>query len=389
MLAPRQIRLLFLAVLVITTSTQPVFLLGAAFFQIGPELGVGPVGLGALTAAFFLTASLTSTPLGRWVQRVGWRRAIRFNGLASAAVMVAIGTFAESVWSLAALLVVAAAVYGMSNPAANLALARHTDPERAATVFGIKHAGIPSSTLLAGLAVPLVVIGLGWRAGFYLSAGMAAAVFLLVPADEDHEQASRSSRAPSRGIPLSRGHLAALGVVSGLGALAAASLGTYMVSAAIDVGLSEPSAGWLQFGGSAASITARVAIGVRFDRRRQPGIHGLLWLLGAGAVVVALIPLASGPLFAVLIVAAYVTGWAWPGLMTYTVVDANRITAASSSAVIQTGTFVGAGGGPLVLGLVIERWSFDAAWLVVAVCLALGAVFVRWVRISVFRPAPA
>jgi predicted MFS family arabinose efflux permease len=383
----RQVRLLFLGVLIITASTQPAFLVGAAFFQIGPEMGLGPVGLGGLTAVFFLTASVTSTPLGHWVQRVGWRAAIRVNSVVSALLMLSIGLFARSTWTLAALLLLAAAVYGMSNPAANLALARHTDPERAATVFGIKHAGIPSSTLLAGLAVPVVVIAFGWRTGFYASAALAAAMFFMVPRDEDTAAAERSARAPSRGIPLDRRQLVALGVVAGLGALAAAALRTYMVSAAIDEGFSEPAAGWLQFAGSAATITARVAIGVWFDRRRAHGFDGLLWLIGIGAVVIALIPLASGPAFASLVLVAYVTGWAWPGLMTYTVVDANRQLAASSSAITQAGTFVGAGAGPLLLGVVIERWSFDAAWLVVAVSLGLGAVLVRWVRNSVFPPA--
>ena len=31
----------------------------------------------------------------------------------------------------------------------------------AATVYGVKHAGIPSSTLLAGFAVPVIVVGAG------------------------------------------------------------------------------------------------------------------------------------------------------------------------------------------------------------------------------------
>lgn len=71
----RQILLLVLSVALVTVSTLPVFLTGAAFFQIGPEFGIGPFGLGALTAAFFLTAAVSSPGLGRWVQRVGWQRA--------------------------------------------------------------------------------------------------------------------------------------------------------------------------------------------------------------------------------------------------------------------------------------------------------------------------
>ena len=149
--APSLTRLLVLAILVITVSTQPAFLLGAAFFQIGDEFGIGPVGLGALTSSFFLTASVASAPMGRWVQRVGWQRAMRVNTRGSAAVMFAIALLARNFWTMGGLLVLAACVYGISNPAANLALSDHTDPRRRATIFGAKHAGIPASALLAGL----------------------------------------------------------------------------------------------------------------------------------------------------------------------------------------------------------------------------------------------
>ncbi len=80
--------------------------------------------------------------------------------------------------------------------------------------------------------------------------------------------------------------------------------------------------------------------------------------------------------FAILVIVAYGTGWGWPGLMTYTVVDANRRSVAASSAVTQAGVFVGAGAGPLVLGWVIDRGSFDAAWVTVSVALAAAAAIV-------------
>ncbi|NIR37874.1 MAG: MFS transporter, partial [Actinobacteria bacterium] len=49
---PRLGRLMAVAILIVTVSTQPVFLLGAGFLQIGGELGFGPTGLGVLTASF-------------------------------------------------------------------------------------------------------------------------------------------------------------------------------------------------------------------------------------------------------------------------------------------------------------------------------------------------
>lgn len=368
----RQVRLLFLSVAIVTVSTLPVFLTGAAFFQIGPELGIGRFGLGVLTAAFFLTASASSPRLGRWVQRVGWRRAMRVNVLASSGVVALVAPLARNAWALGGLLMAAAVMYGSANPAANLALARHTDPGRTATVFGLKHAGIPTSTLLAGLAVPAVVVRFGWRTAFLAAALAALLVWLLIPNDDQAEPEAASRPPSSSRMPLDPSELRRLSVVAALGAVAAVALGTFMVTAALEQGISESAAGWLQFAGSGASITARVGSGVVVDRRG--GVFtGLVSLLGAGALVFALLPLTAGAFFVLGVLAAYATGWGWPGLMTASVVGADREVAASTSAITQAGVFVGAGGGPVVLGLVADRWSFSPMWLLVSLCLIVAA----------------
>jgi MFS family permease len=380
------VRLLLLGVLIVTTSTQPVFLVGAAFFQIGPEFGLGPLGLGFLTAAFFLTSSVSSPILGRWVQRVGWRRAMTINCLTSSALMMATAFLARSVWHLGALLIASAAVYGMSNPAANQALALHTDPNRAATVFGLKHAGIPSSTLLAGLAVPALVVNSGWRAAFIASSVMAAAVWFLIPRIERSESESFRA-APRRGKPLDRALIRLLATAAGLASLAATALGTYMVSAAVDASFSEVAAGYLQFGGSLMSILARMLVGVLVDRKKAPGFVGLFTLMAIGSLAFVALSSTAGAMFAAMTILAYGTGWAWPGLMTFTVVDANRGSAAKSSSIMQAGVFVGAGAGPIVVGAAVERWGFDAAFLLVAACLMSAALLVRWVQVAAFARA--
>lgn len=363
-----------LAILVITTSTQPAFLLGAAFFQIGPEFGIGPVGLGALTATFFLTASAASPAMGRWVQRVGWQRAMRVNTRASSVVMLAIAFLARDFWTMGGLLVLAAVFYGISNPAANLALSDHTDPARRATIFGAKHAGIPASALLAGLAVPVVVVEFGWRAAVVLASMIALALSFVVPRSEVASTVSEAEEARS-GPPrpaLSVRWLLGLAAGSALATWAAIGLGTYLVSASVERGFSEEAAGWLQFSGAALSIASRIAVGHLTDRFHWSGFAGIATLTGIGAIVFALMPLSMSAGFVVLVLVAYASGWGWPGLMTYTVVDANRGSVASSSSITQAGVFVGAGAGPLILGFVIDRASFDAAWLTVAAGL-LGA----------------
>jgi MFS family permease len=379
---PSLARLLVLAIMVITTSTQPAFLLGATFFQVGDEFGIGPIGLGALTSSFFLTASIASAPMGRWVQRVGWQRAMRFNTRASAGVMLAIAVLARNFWTMGAFLVLAACFYGISNPAANLALSDHTDPKRRATIFGAKHAGIPASALLAGLAVPAVVVSFGWRWAVVGAAAIALGLSFLVPSTQvtptihpEHEPVDRPSRPP-----MSTRWLLGLASGSALATWAAIGLGTYLVSAALDLGFTESEAGWLQFSGAAISISARIGVGFLTDRYGWSGFGGIATLTGVGAVVFALLPVTTAAWFVIGVLLAYGTGWGWPGLMTFTVVNANRGSVASSSAITQAGVFVGAGAGPLLLGFVIERGSFDAAWLTVSLGLAGATAIILVVR---------
>lgn len=366
-----QLRLLTLGVLLVTLSTLPVFLTGAAFFQIGSELALGPFALGALTAAFFLTAAAVSPRLGRWVERVGWQKAMRVNIVGSALLSTLIAALVRNAWALGALLVAGAVVYGISNPAANQALAQYTSPRRIATVFGIKHAGIPSSTLLAGVAVPTVVIDLGWRAAFLIAPLLAVVVWSLVPR---HLPDPPPAVAPVRdGDRLTVSELRRLAGVAALGAMAAGALGTFLVTASVEAGLDEATAGWLQFAGSGASIGARLLAGLAVDRVGGVG-KAFFSLLAAGAVAFALLPWATGVWFVLLVVAAYATGWGWPGLLTATVVGSDRSSAASRSAITQAGVFVGGGVGPVVLGFVADRLSFDPMWLLVAASLALATL---------------
>jgi MFS family permease len=376
-----------LAVTIVVVSTQPVFLLGAAFFDVSADLEFGTTGLGALTAAFFLTASISSAPLGKLVQRVGWRSAMRVNATVSGVLLLAIAGLARNLATLAALLVGAGVVYGLANPAANLSLAEHVDPRRRALMFGLKHAGIPSSTLVAGLAVPVVVLSLGWRWAYALAALLAVGVVLMVPSGDGSVSQPAMGEDPRRRVtPMSSTMLIGLAAGAALATWAAIALSTYLVAAAVDRGFSEASAGWLLFAGSAASISGRVAAGHVTDRIGGRGFGAISALTGTGVAVFAALAFSEGALFAVLVVIAFATGWGWPGLMTFTVVNANAGTAAASSGVTQAGIFVGAGVGPVALGWIADTWSFDAVWLLVAAALAVASSIVATVgRAAVTR----
>jgi MFS family permease len=326
---------------------------------------------------FFFTAAVASAPLGRVVERIGWRRAMRINMAATAAVLSAIAGGARSTWMLGALLVVGGAFYGFANPSANQALAHHLDPRRSAVIFGVKHAGIPASAALAGLAVPIVIVGSGWRWSYLVAMALPLVVAALVPGQEAVPPAAATGPDPRRTVaPMSPVTLSVLAAGSALASVAAIALGSYLVAAAVAVGLSKEAAGLLLFAGSVASITSRIVVGAWTDRVGGRGFAGVVALTGLGAVVFAGLIGAGGVTFVVLVPLAFATGWGWPGLVTYTVVNANRGSAASSSAITQAGVFVGAGLGPVALGWIVDRWSFDVAFAVVAILLAAASVIV-------------
>jgi MFS family permease len=168
--------------------------------------------------------------------------------------------------------------------------------------------------------------------------------------------------------------LIALALGASMATWGAIALSTYLVAAAVDRGLTEAAAGWLLFAGSTASIASRVGAGYLTDRVGGRGFAAMAMLTSVGVVVFLMFGVATGMVFAVLVLIAFATGWGWPGLMTYTVVNANAGTAARSSGITQAGIFLGAGAGPIVLGLAADRFGFDVIWILAAFTLALATV---------------
>ncbi|MDH3500304.1 MAG: MFS transporter, partial [Acidimicrobiia bacterium] len=307
---PTHLRVLVLAILLVAVDTLPIFLLGAGAITIGDAIGFGPTGLGYLAAAFFLTAGAVSAPIGRLVERIGWQRAMRLNLIGTITVLLAMSIGARNILSMGGLLMAAAFLYGFGNPAANSALAQLVDPGRQGVVFGLKHAGIPTSTLLAGLAVPLIILNIGWRWTFVAGAVLAVGVYLLIP--RSLPARSEISIRAERADPLLDARRLRLLALGGTFATVAPSmLGTFTVAAAVDAGIGEAAAGILLSVGGFISIVARVSSGAVVDRYRLLGFGSMAILLALGAVAVYLLASSSGALFIVLLLAAFATAWGW------------------------------------------------------------------------------
>lgn len=370
-------RLIASAVLVITVSTLPAFITAAAIAQAGPDIGYGPQKLGILTSIYFLTAAVSSSRIGNLVERVGWRRTMRFNAVAASILLLVVATAVRNIWTLGVVLAVAAAIYGAANPAANLALARHIPQDRRGLVFGIKHAGIPTASFLAGIAIPAVVLTLGWRWAYAFGAVIAVGVFWLIPADTGRPIDTQPTEPQT---PMTSRWLVVLGIGSGFATLAAGILGTFHVDAAIAYGFSEADAGTLLAVASLTTIVARATYGHLADRTGASGLGFMIWLSVLGAACFFALGSTRSIWFAVITLAAFSTGWAWPGLLTYGVVRANAGRPAGSTAITQAGIFLGAGAGPALFGWLIENRSYQAAWNVTGISLLLAAGMVATVR---------
>ena len=365
------VRMLLISILTVTVGTQPIFLLAAGSPQTGPELGFGAFALGLYATVFFLAAAVASTPAGKLVERLGWPGAMRLATVGAIASLLSIATFAHSPIVLGMLLVVAAGFYSFANPAANLALARFARPQRLGTFFGIKHAGIPGSTLLAGLAVPLINLRWGWRWSYVAAAIVGLVLIALIPRVAPSSQPGATDVAQDK-PQMRRRDLRRLTVMATLVTVAPGTLGTFTVSAGVAAGLSEGAAGWTLSAAGLSTILARSLFGMWVDRKAASGIRMLVSVIAFGVVAVIGLAFAEGMWFVVATVGAFVAAWGWPGLLTYTVVEGNPGRPAEATARTQAGIFIGAGLGPLLFGWLVDRIDFQGAWLSIALALALG-----------------
>lgn len=168
-----------LSIAAASAAVLPVFLTGAVSVQLGHAVHIGATVIGLLVATFFGTAALTSAAFGALAERAGALRVMATSAGVTAVAMAVVAAVGQHLPFLFGALVVAGAANGAAQPAVNLYLTRGVSAGRQGLAFGIKQAGIPTATLLSGLAVPLLAIRFGWQAGFAVGAGLVALVALV------------------------------------------------------------------------------------------------------------------------------------------------------------------------------------------------------------------
>jgi MFS family permease len=366
------------AISISTAVILPSLLVGSLGVLIQVELGFGEAALGLLVSGFFVGAAASVGVAGWLSEAWGIVRTTRAGIAAAGASLAGISFLAGDWGTLLVLLVLGGIGEGISQIGVNLMLARQVPRHRLGLVFGLKQGSIPLASVVAGAAVPLVGVSLGWRWAFILSLllllGAAASTLWRSPL-------AAITQAVPDGGSRRNGPLAILAVGVGLASAGGTAATTFLVAASIGVGLTPAEGGTLLAAASLAGVVTRVAAGWIADRIDSGALLLAVALMALGVAGYLGLALAEDPsTFGFWTAVAFIGGWGFPGLIPLSIVRLYPSGTGPAMGIVQVGPLSGAVLGPLVFGVVAETISIGMAWIVMGALTGLGGAVVLGVR---------
>jgi len=363
------------SVLTTVSSVYPAFLAGALGDELRDEIGVGDRLFGLIVGAFFFGAMVGSAALGRIGERVGARRMIVVAAATTATTCLVIAAFIRTGEALLVALVIAGVANSAGQTAANKLLGQSVEPGRLGLAMAIKQSGMPGASMLGGLAVPIIALTIGWQWGYVAAAVLAAAALTAALRYAPSEQVLEVRGITSGSLTSSRRTLRVAAVAAGLAAAGAGTIGNWITSSATDAGISRGSAGLLLSAGSIAGIVVRLCMGAFIDRRPSlPPLRIGAAFLAFGSIGVAVLGIRAEWAQVSAAFVAFGAGWAWPALYNYGIVRTNKAAASTATGITQTGVYIGVFSGPVIMGLLVDRWGYGTGWMTIAVSMALGSI---------------
>ena len=374
-------------VALVVAGVLPGFLTASLAPRIRTDFAFGASSVGLAVAVFYVVCTATSTPCGRLVERIGARRGMRLGAASTAAGCLAIAAGAGSAAALIVLLAFAGLGNAMAGPAVSAMLKRRLAGHRHGLAFGAQQSGASLGALLAGLALPAVAIPFGWRWAFAAAAVVAIAAAALAPSGGDDERSAgaAAARLAHRGL----GAVHALALAAVLASAAGVGFVSFIVLYAVHRGIDEGAAGVLLGGVSLATTLSRVGLGIAADRADTDPLRPVAAMLLASLLGYALLIAGTPALVVAGALLVGILGWSWPGALTLAVVQRSPGAPAWAVGVMMAGLFGGAIVGPLLVGLLAERGSFDAAWIACAGLAAAAAGTLAATRRLERRPGAA
>lgn len=368
-------------------ATLAVFVLPVLAPSATRDLGVAPHLIGWQVAVVYVFASAGSGLSAGLLARWGPARTTQAALLALAA-----GCATAALAGLPGVLLGSALIgagYGQTNPAASQVLSRLASARRRNMVFAVKQTGVPLGAALAGLVLPGLALGLGWRGAALLVGAVLLLAALALGAFRPAWDAERDPRAPLRGGGAgalaelrARPGLPALAVTGALFAAIQLALGAYAVTMLVEeFGWGPVAAGAAAAAVQVAGAVARLGWAALADRWRAGApVLALIGLLSAAGA--AALPLATAwpaPAVLALITALGFCAAGWNGVL---IAEAARLArpgrAGAATGGILACTFAGVVAGPSVFALVVAALgAYSAAFAAIAV-LPLAGAAVAW-----------
>ena len=350
--------------------TLPLFLTGALAVELTRELAFGSAGLGVAVAANRVSAAALTPVLGRVADQLGATRSLRLSAGIAAVASLGIATTARNWLTLVVWLTILGVGAAIGLPAANRLLSNIVSPSRLGLAFGIKQSAPPTSAMIAGLSLPLIVVALGWRAAYFVAAGLALIVVFTAgrqPARPPRDRAAVDGPIEHRSI------IRLLAVAFGMAAAATQAVTTFYVDAAVMAGSTQQFAGIVLALGSITAIVVRVVTGVVSDRRAQGHLELCVVLILVGSVGFVLLAVGSPALMALGALVAMGGVWGFAGVFWYAIVRAYPRTPGKVSGAVFPGGLLGGTLGPTAFGVIAEQVGYPTAWVTGGVIALVAA----------------
>jgi MFS family permease len=377
--------------LVVTMAVQALVSLSALAAPVmsidaAATTGIAAGNVGIFIGIVYASACVSSLASGGLVTRYG---AIRMSQ--ASLVLCAAGLASAAAATLPMLVLSAVFIglgYGPVTPASSHILIRTTPRHRMGTIFSIKQTGVPLGGMLAGLAVPPLIMLVGWRGTALV---LALACLLMSLATQSIRREFDADRDPAH--PVSPGGVARqlLGVLAipairdiGLcsfffGAMQLCLTTFLVLYLTTTQGLSLALAGTILALAQGAGIVGRLLWGGLADALRAP--RAVLGALGLAMGGCALAFAAAGPgwhtsVFAVLSIVFGGTAIGWNGVF---LAEVARL-APPGQAGAATGaslfiTYAGVVVGPPAFSAMVAASGYAFAYLATGIVLALVGLF--------------
>jgi len=161
-----------------TMTSMAVFTVAVFAPAAAADIGVDATTIGAFMSIAYSVAMVAGLAAGTLLGRYGAVRVSQFTMLCVAAGMVAI-VLASPLAAVAGAVFIGMA-YGPGSPASAHVLTAVSSPRRRPLIFSIRQTGVPLGGLLAGAAVPSIVVLFGWRGAALAVGGLALLVLAAV-----------------------------------------------------------------------------------------------------------------------------------------------------------------------------------------------------------------